>query len=145
MQDCLTLTGAGLMNSVTNYASIRPSNPLRCYSYVHDSKLQQLCQIVATMHKTLSVTTVTAYGRLYLAVTGNPLGFSFTSAMMPCFSYTKTMMDGECTRIKKTRIGNFGETQPCTLVSQFMENKTLLQLKHSSTVTDQKKARCGQI
>ena len=48
------------MNTVINYASGKPSNPLRGYSYVHDLKLQQPHQIAATMHKMLSVTTVLA-------------------------------------------------------------------------------------
>ena len=53
-----TSSGASLMNTVINYASRKPSDPLRSYSYVHDSKLRQLRQIAATMHKMLSVTTV---------------------------------------------------------------------------------------
>ena len=67
------------MNTVINYASGKPSDPLRgCY--VHDSNLRQPRQIAATAHKMLLVTTVIAYGRLYLTLTGNPVGFSFTSA-----------------------------------------------------------------
>ena len=54
------ISGASLMNTVINYASGKPSDPLRGYSYVHDSNLRQPCQIVATMHKMLSVTTVLA-------------------------------------------------------------------------------------
>ena len=46
------------MNTVRNYASGKPSDPLRGYSYVHDSNLRQPRQIAATMHKMLSVTTV---------------------------------------------------------------------------------------
>ena len=68
------------MNMVINYASRRHSNPLCCCSYVYDSKLRQPCQIVATMHNILSVTTATAYGCVYLTVTGTALGFSFTFA-----------------------------------------------------------------
>ena len=68
------------MNTVINYASGKPSDPLRGYSYVHDSNLRQPRQIAATMHKMLSVTAVLAQGRLYLTVTGNSPGFSFTSA-----------------------------------------------------------------
>ena len=61
------------MKTIINYASGKPSNPLRGYSYVHDSKLRQPRQIAATMHKMLSVTTATIrYGRLYLTVTGPP-------------------------------------------------------------------------
>ena len=52
--------GADLMNTVINYASGKPSDPLRGYSYVHDSNLRQPRQIAATMHKMLSVTTVLA-------------------------------------------------------------------------------------
>ena len=52
--------GAGLMNTVINYASGKPSDPLRGYSYVHDSNLRQPRQIAATMHKMLSVTAVLA-------------------------------------------------------------------------------------
>ena len=61
---------AGLMNTVMNYASGKPSSPLRGYSYVLDSKLRQLRQIAAMMPKMLSVTAVMAEGRLYLTVTG---------------------------------------------------------------------------
>ena len=50
------------MNTVISYASGKPSDPLLCYSYVHDPNLRQPRQIAATMHKMLSVTTV-----LYLA------------------------------------------------------------------------------
>ena len=53
-----TSSGAGLMNTVINYASGKPSDPLHGYSYVHDSKIQQPHQIAATMHKMLSVTAV---------------------------------------------------------------------------------------
>ena len=53
-------SGAGVMNTVINYASVKPSDPLRGYSYVHDSNLSQPRQIAATMHKMLSVTTVIA-------------------------------------------------------------------------------------
>ena len=60
------------MNTVISYASGKPSDPLRGYSYVHDSNLRQPRQIAATMHKMLSVITVLALGRLYLTVTGNP-------------------------------------------------------------------------
>ena len=52
--------GAGLMNTVISYASGKPSDPLRGYSYVHDSNLRQPRQIAATMYKMLSVTTVIA-------------------------------------------------------------------------------------
>ena len=52
------------MNTVINYASGKPSNPLRSYTYVHDSMLRQPRQIAATMHKMLSVTALIAYGRL---------------------------------------------------------------------------------
>ena len=52
--------GAGLMKTVINYASGKPSDPLRGYSYVHDSNLRQPHQIAATMHKMLSVTNVLA-------------------------------------------------------------------------------------
>ena len=45
-----TTPGAGLMKTIINYASGKPSNPLRVYSYVHDSKLRQPRQIAATMH-----------------------------------------------------------------------------------------------
>ena len=48
------------MNTVINCASGKSSDPLRGYSYVHDSNLPQPRQIVATMHKMLSVTTVLA-------------------------------------------------------------------------------------
>ena len=48
------------MNTVINYDSGTPSDPLRGYSYVHDSNLRQPRRIAATMHKVLSVTTVTA-------------------------------------------------------------------------------------
>ena len=58
--DSHTAPGAGLMNTVINYASGKPSNPLRGYSYVHDTRLRQPRQIAATMHKMLSVTTVLA-------------------------------------------------------------------------------------
>ena len=34
------------MNTVINYASGKPSNPLRGYSYVDDSKLRQSRQII---------------------------------------------------------------------------------------------------
>ena len=69
------------MNTVINYASGRPSNPLCGYSCMHDSKLRQPRQIGTTMHKMVSVTTVIAYDRLYLTATAlNPPGFSFTSA-----------------------------------------------------------------
>ena len=53
------------MNTIINYACGKPSNPVLGYSYVHDSKLQPR-QIEATMHRMLSVTTATAYGRLYI-------------------------------------------------------------------------------
>ena len=46
------------MNTVINYASGKPSDPLRGSSYVHDSNLRQPRQIAATMHKMLLVTTV---------------------------------------------------------------------------------------
>ena len=52
------LPGAGLMNTVINYASRKPSNPLHSYSYVHDLNLRQPGQIAATMHKMMLVTTV---------------------------------------------------------------------------------------
>ena len=52
--------GAGLMNTVISHASGKPSDPLRGYSYVHDSNLRQPRQIAATMHKMLLVTTVLA-------------------------------------------------------------------------------------
>ena len=52
--------GAGLMNTVINYASRKPSDPLHGYSYGHDSNLQQPHQITATKHKMLLVTTVLA-------------------------------------------------------------------------------------
>ena len=52
------LPGAGLMNTVINYASRKPSNPLHSYSYVHDLNLRQPGQITATMHKMMLVTTV---------------------------------------------------------------------------------------
>jgi len=45
------------MNTVINYASGKPSDPLCGYSYMHDSNLRQLHQIVAMMHKMLLVTT----------------------------------------------------------------------------------------
>ena len=50
------------MKTVINYANGKPFDPLalRGYSYVHDSNLRQPRQIVATMHKMLSVTTVIA-------------------------------------------------------------------------------------
>ena len=50
------------MNTVISYASGKPSDPLRGYSYVHDStlNLRQPRQIAATMHKMLSVITVLA-------------------------------------------------------------------------------------
>ena len=48
------------MNTVISYASGKPSDPLRGYSYVHDSNLRQPRQIAATMHKMLLVTTVLA-------------------------------------------------------------------------------------
>ncbi len=54
------IPGAGLMNTVISYASGKPSDPLRGYSYVHDSNLRQPRQIAATMHKMLLVTTVLA-------------------------------------------------------------------------------------
>ena len=60
------------MNTVINYASGKPSNSLRGYSYVHISKLRLPRQIAATMHKMLSITTAIAYDRLYLTVTGTP-------------------------------------------------------------------------
>ena len=50
--------GAGLMNTVINYVSGKPSDPLGGYSYVHDSNLRQPRQIAATMHKMPLVTTV---------------------------------------------------------------------------------------
>ena len=75
-----TEAGAGLMNTVISYASGKPSDPLRGYSYVHDSNLRQPNQISATMHKMLLVTTVIAYDRLYLTLTGNHPGFPLTSA-----------------------------------------------------------------
>ena len=43
-----------------NYASGKPSDPLRGHSYVHDSNLRQPRQIAATMHQMLLVTTVIA-------------------------------------------------------------------------------------
>ena len=52
------------MNTVINYASGKPSNLLRGYSYVHDSMLRQPRQIAATMHTMLSVTALIVYGRL---------------------------------------------------------------------------------
>ena len=58
------------MNTVINYASGKPSDPLRGYSYVHELNLRQPRQIAATMHKMLLVTTVIAQGRLYLTATG---------------------------------------------------------------------------
>ena len=58
--DSHTAPGAGLMNTVISYASGKPSDPLRGYSYVHDSNLRQPRQIAATMYKMLSVTTVLA-------------------------------------------------------------------------------------
>lgn len=51
------------------------------------------------------------------------------------------MMEGEGAKIKQTRKGNFSESELRTLVSQFAQNKTLLQSKYSSTVTNQKKAK----
>ena len=48
-----TVPGAGLMNTVISYASGKPSQPLRGYSYVHDSNLRQPREIAATMHKML--------------------------------------------------------------------------------------------
>ena len=48
------------MNTAINYANGKPSDPLRGYTYVHDSNLQQPRQIAATMHKMLLVTTVIA-------------------------------------------------------------------------------------
>ena len=50
---------------VINYDSGKPANPLRGYSYVHDSQLQQPRQVAATMHKILSVTTVIVHDSLY--------------------------------------------------------------------------------
>ena len=58
--DSHTAPGAGLMNTAINYASGKPSDLLRGYSYVHDSNLRQPRQIAATMHKKLLVTTVIA-------------------------------------------------------------------------------------
>ena len=44
------------------------------------------------------------------------------------------------------RKGNFSETQlPRTLVSEFTENMTFFQSKHSSEVTNQKKAKVSNI
>ena len=57
---CTVGSGAGLMNTVISYVSRKPSDPLRGYSYVHDSNLRQPRQIAATMHKMLSVTAVIA-------------------------------------------------------------------------------------
>ena len=51
------------------------------------------------------------------------------------------MMESEGAKVKQTRKGNFSESELRTLVSQFAQNKTLLQAKHSSTVTNQKKAK----
>ena len=101
---------------VAKTASERPSNPLRDYSYVHRLKLQQPCHITGMMHKKLLVTTVTAYGHLHLAVTGNSRGFSFTSATNALFFLHRNHGGGSA-RIEKTRKGNFSETQLCTLVS----------------------------
>ena len=53
-------SGAGLMYTVISYASGKPSDPLRGYSYVHDSNLRQPRQIAAMLHKMLLVTTVMA-------------------------------------------------------------------------------------
>ena len=50
-------------------------------------------------------------------------------------------MESEGAKVKQTRKGNFSESELRTLVSQFAQNKTLLQAKHSSTVTNQKKAK----
>ena len=52
--------GAGLINTVINYASGKPFDPLYGYSYMHDSNLRQPRQIAATVHKVLSVITVIA-------------------------------------------------------------------------------------
>ena len=54
------MPGVGLMNTVLNYASGKPFDPLHGYSYVHDSNLRHPRQIAATVHKILSVTTVLA-------------------------------------------------------------------------------------
>ena len=54
------------MDTIINYTGGEPSNPVRGYSYVHNSKLRQPRQIEATMHRMLPVTTATAYGRLYI-------------------------------------------------------------------------------
>ena len=48
------------MHTVINYASGKPSDALRGYSYVHDSNLRTARQMAATMHKMLLVTTVIA-------------------------------------------------------------------------------------
>ena len=66
---------AGLMNTVINYASGKPSIPLRGYSCMHDLMLQQPCYIATMMHSMLSATTAIVYGHLCLIVTGNPSGF----------------------------------------------------------------------
>ena len=128
---------------VAKTASRRPSNPLRDYSYVHHLKLGQPCQITGTMHKKLLVTTVTAYCHLYLAVTGNSLGFSFTSATNAPFFLHRNHDGGSVQELR--RKGNFSETQLRTLVSEFTENMTFFQSKHSSEVTNQKKAKVSNI
>ena len=51
------------MNTVINYASVKPSDPLRGYSYVHDSDLRQPRQIAVLQTMTvirMSVASVTA-------------------------------------------------------------------------------------
>ena len=72
--------GGGLINTVISYASGKPSDPLRGYSYAHDSNLRQARQTAVTMYKMMWVTSVIEYGCLYLTVTGKRPGFAFTSA-----------------------------------------------------------------
>ena len=72
--------GAGLMNTVINYAREKPSSLLPGYGYVHDWKVRQPRQIAATM---LTVTIAITYSHLYLTVNGNRtprLRLPFTSA-----------------------------------------------------------------
>jgi len=71
MRLLLAPPGAGLMNTVINYASGKPSDPLRGYIVLCTIRIEDIpIQIAGTVHKMLSVTTVIAYGRLYLTVTG---------------------------------------------------------------------------
>ena len=74
------------MNTVINYASGKPSDPLRGYSYVHDSNLRQPRHIAATMHKMLSVTTV-IHVQWFYSVTKFTISYESDCARAPNRSF----------------------------------------------------------